>query len=47
MFRNPEHVNNIEWDNEWRKEAAKEVNRYRTRLSVKHRKTSSALTVEW
>lgn len=45
-FKNPEPVTKSEWDKQWRNQIVKEVARYRTRLSVKHKKKDSNFTIE-
>ena len=45
MFKNPVHVNTLDWDNEWRKDIVKERNRYRTRLAKKHKNKTKSMTI--
>lgn len=44
-FENPIHMQTLEWDKEWKKDMAKERNRYRTRLTKKHGRNSASMTI--
>lgn len=39
-------MNTLEWDNEWKKDIVKEKNRYRARLTTKHKKKTKSMTIQ-